>query len=115
MYLLFLQIKPTKKYVLRYANSNSTIIPLSLPVPLWLAFSTDAGYRSTTLKFLQGMLKWGSHIPTKIGDVERTFAWLSNFRQLAKNVEILTATAENFVRVAMLNKNDACQITTGIG
>ena len=34
--------------------------------------------------------------------VERTFAWLGNFRRLAKDVEVLTTTAKNFVRIAML-------------
>ena len=34
--------------------------------------------------------------------VERTFAWLGGFRRLAKDFEILTATAENMIRIAML-------------
>jgi len=34
--------------------------------------------------------------------VERTFAWLNNFRRLAKDFEILPATAVNFIRIAML-------------
>ena len=34
--------------------------------------------------------------------VERTFAWLGNFRRLSKDYEILTSTAENMVRIAML-------------
>ncbi|MBK4361801.1 transposase [Candidatus Hamiltonella defensa] len=34
--------------------------------------------------------------------VERTFAWLNGFRRLAKDVEILTSTAENIVRIAMV-------------
>jgi putative transposase len=34
--------------------------------------------------------------------VERTFAWLGHFRRLAKDVEILTGTAENVIRIAML-------------
>lgn len=80
--------------------------------PTLRAFSADAGYRGTTLRFVQEVLKRQCHISTKIKDgfavlpkrwvVERTFAWLGNFRRLAKDVEVLTATAENFVRVAML-------------
>lgn len=80
--------------------------------PTLRAFSADAGYRGTTLRFVQGVLKRQCHISTKIKDgfavlpkrwvVERTFAWLNNFRRLAKDVEVLTATAENFVRIAML-------------
>ncbi|MDG4594128.1 MAG: transposase, partial [Candidatus Contendobacter sp.] len=34
--------------------------------------------------------------------VERTFAWLGNFRRLAKDFEILITTAENMIRIAML-------------
>ena len=34
--------------------------------------------------------------------VERTVAWLGHFRRLAKDVAILTGTAENMIRIAML-------------
>lgn len=34
--------------------------------------------------------------------IEHTFAWLRQFRKLAKNFEILTATAEDIIRIAML-------------
>jgi putative transposase len=34
--------------------------------------------------------------------VERTFAWLGHFRRLAQEGEILTGTAENMIRIAML-------------
>jgi len=34
--------------------------------------------------------------------VERTFSWLNNFRRLAKDFEILPATAENMIRIAMI-------------
>ena len=52
------------------------------------------------------------HISEKIKDtfavlpmrwvVERTFAWLGNYRRLSKDYEILNLTAENMVRIAML-------------
>jgi putative transposase len=52
------------------------------------------------------------HISMKIKDgwavlpkrwvVERTFAWLNNFRRLAKDFEILPATSENMIRIAMI-------------
>jgi len=35
--------------------------------------------------------------------VERTFAWLGNFRRLSKDFEILTERAENMIRIAMIN------------
>jgi putative transposase len=76
------------------------------------AFSGDAGYRGTSVTFVQDALQLKLNISTKIKDVfavlpirwivERTFAWLGGFRRLAKDVEILTATAENMIRIAML-------------
>ncbi|MCB1984009.1 MAG: transposase [Nitrosomonas sp.] len=52
------------------------------------------------------------HISKKIKDafavlpvrwiVERTFAWLGNFRRLSKDYEILANSAENMVRIAMI-------------
>lgn len=76
------------------------------------AFSADAGYRGTTVDFVEQQLGLACHISTRIKDtfailpkrwiVERTFAWLGNFRRLAKDVEILTGTAENMIRIAML-------------
>ena len=34
--------------------------------------------------------------------VERTFAWLGNFRRLSKDFEILTERGENMIRIAMM-------------
>jgi putative transposase len=52
------------------------------------------------------------HLVTKRGEgftvlpkrwiVERTCAWLGGCRRLAKDCEIVTATAENLIRIAML-------------
>ncbi len=76
------------------------------------AFSGDAGYRGTAVTFVEDALDLIMHISMKITDefavlpkrwiVERTFAWLGQFRRLAKDFEILTATAENIIRIAML-------------
>lgn len=76
------------------------------------AFSADAGYRGTTVNYVVSRLKLACHISTKIKDgfavlpkrwvVERTFAWIGNFRRLSKDYEILTGTAENIVRLAMI-------------
>lgn len=44
----------------------------------------------------------GFVVQPKRGVVARTFAWLGPLRRLAKEVEILTGTAENMIRMAML-------------
>jgi len=66
------------------------------------------------VKFVDGTLGLVLHISTRITDqwavlpkrwiVERTFAWLGRYRRLSKDVEILTATAENMIRIAMPKK-----------
>lgn len=76
------------------------------------AFSGDAGYRGTAVRFVSGKLGLVLHISERIVDgfailpkrwiVERTFAWLGAFRRLSKDFEILTGTAENVIRIAML-------------
>ena len=80
--------------------------------PTLEAFSGDAGYRGTAVDFVEKTLGLKLHISKKIKDtfavlpmrwvVERTFAWLGNYRRLSKDYEILTLTAENMVRIAML-------------
>jgi transposase len=76
------------------------------------AFSGDAGYRGTAVDFVESALGLKLHISQKIKDafavlpkrwiVERTFAWLGNYRRLSKDFEILTQSAENMVRIAMI-------------
>jgi putative transposase len=76
------------------------------------AFSGDGGYRGTAVRYVDEQLGLVLHIAERIVDgfavlpkrwiVERTFAWLGAFRRLGKDYEILTATAENMVRIAML-------------
>ncbi len=76
------------------------------------AFSGDAGYRGTSVEFVEQALDLKLHISKKIKDsfavlpmrwvVERTFAWLGNYRRLSKDYETLVMTAENMVRIAML-------------
>ena len=80
--------------------------------PSLQAFSGDAGYRGTAVTYAAEQLGITLHISEKIkGEfavlpkrwvVERTFAWLGKFRRLAKDFEILTASAENMIRIAML-------------
>jgi putative transposase len=76
------------------------------------AFSGGAGYRGTAVEFVETALQLKLHISQKIKDafavipkrwvVERTFAWLGNYRRLSKDFEILTRSAENMVRIAMI-------------
>jgi len=76
------------------------------------AYSADAGYRGTSLEHVENNLNLKLHISKKIKDtfavlpkrwvVERTLAWIGNFRRLAKDFEILTERAENFIRIAMI-------------
>ena len=76
------------------------------------AFSGDAGYGGTAVEFTSTKLGMTLHISEKIEGkwavlpkrwvVERTFSWLGHFRRLSKDFEILPATAENMVRIAML-------------
>lgn len=76
------------------------------------AFSGDDGYGGTAVDYVNNKLKLKLYISKKIKNefailpkrwiVERTFAWLGNFRRLVKDFEILTERAENFVRIAMM-------------
>ena len=76
------------------------------------AFCGDQGYRGTAVTFVREHLDLVLHIVPRLGAgfvvqptrwvVERTFAWLGHSRRLAKDVEILTGTAENMIRIAML-------------
>lgn len=80
--------------------------------PTIKAFSADEGYRGTSVDYVQDILKRFIDISKKIKDefavlpkrwiVERTFAWINNFRRASKDFEILTLTAENVVRLAMI-------------
>lgn len=76
------------------------------------AFSGDAGYRGTSVTFVESKLQLQLHISAAIKDtfailpkrwiVERTSTWPGNFRRLAKDVKILTGTAENIIRISIL-------------
>ena len=76
------------------------------------AFSGDSGYRKTALEFVENVLGLKMHISKRIKDifailpkrwiVERTFAWLGNYRRLSKDYEKLLISEENMVRIAML-------------
>src|SRR5512143_3963208 len=76
------------------------------------AFSGDQGYQGTAVEFVKQELGLSLLISVKKAGgftvlpkrwiVERTFAGLGHFRRLAKDFEILTSTAENVIRLAML-------------
>jgi putative transposase len=80
--------------------------------PTVVAFGGDQGYRGTAVTFVHEQLNLVLHIVPRLGEgvvvqakrwvVERTFAWLGHLRRLAKDGEILTGTAENVIRIAML-------------
>jgi hypothetical protein len=70
----------------------------------------DAGYRKTMENFVQKMLRRSIHISARIASswqvlpkrwiVERTLAWLNNFRRLSKDYEISVRSAENIITIA---------------
>ena len=72
----------------------------------------DQGYRGTTVECVENLLGLRLDIaekPTprfqgvpKRWIIERTLAWLGGFRHLAKDFEILTRSAENMIRIAMI-------------
>lgn len=76
------------------------------------AFSADAGYQDTTVEWVDEWLNrrvdiskkppQGFEVLPKRWVVERTLSWLGGFRRLAKDFEILTTTAENMIRIAMI-------------
>lgn len=75
-------------------------------------FSADAGYRGTTFNFVEEVPGLSMEISKKIKDefailkkrwiAERTFSWFEGFRRLSKDFEMLTASEENFIRIAMI-------------
>ena len=76
------------------------------------AFSADLGYRGTSHNYVENSLNLILNISKKISKsfsvipdrwiVERTFAWIGNFRRLAKDFETLKSTAENVIYIAMM-------------
>ena len=84
-----------------------------LKYPTIEAFSGDGGYNGTSKEFIEKVLERFIDISKKIKNefailpkrwiVERTFAWINNFRRASKDFEILTNTAENVVHLAMIS------------
>ena len=77
------------------------------------AFSGDAGYRGTTYDFVTKELKLKMDIALKDPNqfsilkkrwiVERSFAWLGNFRRLSKDFEPLPSVSENIIRISNIS------------
>lgn len=75
-------------------------------------FSADEGYRGTTVDHVEKEMGLIMEVSKKIKDewailakrwvVERTFSWINNARRMAKDFEISTCSAENFIRIAMI-------------
>ena len=84
----------------------------AMKYPTGAACCGAPGYRGTAVTFGHEHLALVLHLAPRLGEGvvgqptrwigERTFAWLGHFRRLAKDVEILTGTAENVLRIALL-------------
>ncbi|WP_371264184.1 transposase [Nitrosomonas sp. Nm51] len=56
---------------------------------------------TTQIAYLQKIKNAFAVLPV-LWIVERTFAWLGNFRRLPRDYEILANSAENMIRIAMI-------------
>jgi len=94
-------------------KSGSAVLEQTLKnYPTIQAFSADAGYRKSCENFCNQELNRPLHISVRIKDefaimpkrwiVERTFAWLGNFRRLCKDFEKLITHAQDMIRIAMI-------------
>jgi len=75
----------------------------------------DGGYRGALIAWTQGQFAWTLAIVQKLGGqvgfqvlpkrwiIERTFAWLTRHRRLARDYERLPETSEAFIYVAMIH------------
>ena len=77
------------------------------------AFCADQGYRGSTTDFTEGNLKIRIDITKKVSSsgfhvlllrwvVERFFAWLSNFRRLSKDYELISSCSDPVITVAAI-------------
>ncbi len=70
----------------------------------------DAGYRGTTVEYVENVLTKKTNISSKIKDkwaalpiswvVERTLGWLNYWRRFSKDYEISTSSAESLIMIA---------------
>ncbi len=70
----------------------------------------DAGYRGTTVEYVENVLNKRADISSKIKDkwavlpirwiVERTLGWFNSWRRFSKDYEISTSSAESLIMIA---------------
>lgn len=65
--------------------------------------SFDKGYRGTTVEFIKIFGRKPLLCSPVRFVVERTFAWLNNFRRLSKDYEVLVASARDFIYLANIS------------
>ncbi len=95
-------------------DTNTGYFPALFALTLYptiKGFSADAGYRGTfvdeiydnfgiDVEISQQIKPKGWKILPKRWRVERTFAWLGNFRRLSKDYEIRTQSAEAMIKIS---------------
>ncbi len=110
-----LTIPDEKRTAEDYTECGSGVTEVERPwclQPVYQAFCADEGLRGTCFSFVTETLgRWmdiskslqkGFAVIKQRWKVERALAWLNGFRRLAKDCEILTATEENLIRIAMI-------------
>jgi putative transposase len=87
----------------------------SMALPRLFVIYADQAYRGLWLEWISNVYTWTMHIikpePGTKGFkvlpkrwiVERTFAWLSNYRRLSRDYEYLTRSSEAFIYLAMIH------------
>lgn len=91
------------------ANQHDTIIgTLSIKsvlkkFPSIKRIAFDKGYRGTTTEFIKKTGRKALLCPPIRFVVERTFAWLNNFRRLSKDYEVLAESARDFIYLANIS------------
>ena len=75
----------------------------------------DGGYAGELVEWARGLRKWALEIVRRDETkryfevlphrwiVERTFGWLSRYRRLSKDYEVLPHTSESMIRIVMIN------------